>query len=211
MIVRLTGRLAEKTDEALILELDGVHYEVLAPSSVRERIDEATDPQGRVSLVVYHYIQVGPASSVPVLVGFLNTVERDFFQQFIKVSGIGPRAAVRALARPISEIARAIDGGDEAFLKRLPGIGPRKAKEIVAKLQGRIGRYGLIRDERARSVPPTRGREPWREEALAVLMQLQYTRAEAQDMIREALERRGDIRSAEALLNAIYQQRRGDA
>ena len=94
-----------------------------------------------------------PSSGVPVLVGFLNEVERDFFLEFIKVSGIGPRAAVKALNKAIGEIAQAIDRGDTKYLKTLPGIGEQKAKEIVAKLQGKMGKFTLMRDRVAVAEP----------------------------------------------------------
>jgi len=198
-----------RTDHALIIQHQGISYEVLVPYSVGSRIPEHQDPDGKISLVTYHYLQIGPSSALPVLIGFLCEIERDFFLQFIKVSGIGPRAAVKALNKPISEIARAIDQGDDKYLKTLPGIGLQKAKEIIAKLQGKVGKYGLIQDQKeslARAAP-----EPvadWQQEAMDVLLQLQYTRTEAKAMIQKTLDRCGrNISSAEELLNEIYKQR----
>ena len=108
---------------------------------------------------------------------------KDFFLQFITVSGIGPRAAVKALSKPICDITAAIEKGDMAFLKTLPGIGMQKAKDIVAKLQGKVGRYGLIQDK----IPTTTVQQPtapdWQAEALNVLLQLQYKKPEAVEMI----------------------------
>jgi len=208
MIVRLVGQLVEKSDHAIVVNVNGLCYEVLIPQSVLARVDENTDDQGNVRLVIYHYLQLSPSSGTPVLIGFLNEIERDFFQQFIKVSGIGPRAAVKALNKSISEISRAIDEGDLKFLKTLPGIGQQKAKEIIAKLQGKVGKYGLIQD---RLVPQaeikTENAPEWQEEALQVLLQLQYKRTEAATMIHKALERAGHINTAEELLNEIYKQR----
>ncbi len=146
MIVQISGKLLEKRDHAVVIDVNGLSHEVLVPASVMTRIDESCDEQGRISLITYHYIQIGPSKGTPCLVGFLNAVERDFFLDFIKVSGIGPRAAVKALEKPISEIAGAIARSDQGFLKGLPGIGLQKAKEIVAKLQGKVGKYGLIQD-----------------------------------------------------------------
>mgnify|MGYP001593405845 FL=1 len=142
---------------------------------------------------------------MPILIGFLNEIEKDFFLQFISVSGIGPRAAVKALANPLSEIAMAIDQGDVSFLKSLPGIGQQRAKEIVAKLQGKVGKFGLIQDGVLVSAPvSSSGIE---EEALEVLVQLQYKRPEAKEMVRLARERAPDITSAEGLLNEVYKQK----
>lgn len=205
MIVQIHGKLIEKKEGTLVIAVNGLYYEVLVPASVEERIDQSQDERGEINLITYHYFQMEPSRGVPVLVGFLNEIERDFFLQFIKVSGIGPRAAVRALNKPIAEITRAIDNNDLNFLKTLPGIGIQRAKEIIAKLQGKLGKFGLIKDE----VAPARASVStgWQEDALQVLLQLQYKRPEALEMIQKALERSKDIHSTEELLNEIYKQR----
>lgn len=141
-----------------------------------------------------------------MLIGFFNEVERDFFLDFISVSGIGPRAAVKALNKPISEIAQAIHAGDAAYLKTLPGIGLQRAKEIVAKLQNKVGRFALIQD-RSVAVKPKVLTQGFEQEALDVLLQLQYKTNEASAMIEKALERSKNIQTAEELLNEIYKQR----
>ena len=206
MIARIVGKLIEKKDQSLIINVNGVFYEVVVPASVLERIDETKDQDGHVHLITYHYFQIGPGSGNPVLVGFINEIERDFFLQFIKVSGIGPRAAVRAFNKPISEMTRAIEAGDLKYLQTLPGIGIQKAKEIVAKLQGKVGKFGLIQDKSSAS-HETRATSDWQEEALAVLLQLQYSRHEAAEMIRKALTHAKNIKSTEELLNEIYKQK----
>lgn len=208
MIVKIAGRLVQKKDHSVVLEVNGISYEILVPHSVRGRLDEKIDGQGQLELIVYQYWQLTPSSAFPVLVGFLNEIERDFFLQFIQVSGIGPRAAVKALNRPISEISRAIDENDFAFLKSLPGIGMQKAKEIVAKLQGKVAKFGLIQDQSAPVPVLAAAPAPvWQEEALEILLQLQYKKQEAKEMIGKALARCGSITTTEDLLNEIYKQR----
>ena len=209
MIAKIAGRLIEKTNNALIIDVHGLHYEVIVPAAVLQRVDSFVDQQNQVHLITYHYIQLTPSNGVPVLVGFFNEVEREFFQKFITVSGIGPRAAVKALNKPISEIASAIDQGDLKFLKTLPGIGLQKAKEIVAKLQGKVGKYALIQDHSTGGWQPTpaEGSPEWQEEALEVLLQLQYKRPEAREMIQKALTTSSMIQTTEELLNVIYKQR----
>ncbi len=205
MIARLKGKVVEKKALAVILDVGGIFYEVILPSSVAQRLDAAMDVDGQVTLITHHYFQIGPSSGAPVLVGFLNEVEKDFFLQFISVSGIGSKAAVKALNRSIAEIASAIDKGDVAFLKTLPGIGQQKARDIVAKLQGKISRFGLIQDKTVseeKNVPVA-----FKDEALAVLLQLQYKKSEAEEMIEKALARNKDVKTPEELLNEIYKQR----
>ncbi|MCC6758945.1 MAG: Holliday junction branch migration protein RuvA [Candidatus Omnitrophica bacterium] len=206
MIAKINGQIVSQDDIAVILNVGGISYEVLVPAPILNHLDQHKDEKGNVSLITYHYFQMSQSSGVPVLVGFLNEVERDFFLQIITVSGIGPRAAVKALSKPFSDISRAISEADVNFLKTLPGIGPQKAKEIIAKLQNKVGKFGLIRDHNVPAVPKSQAPD-WTEEATAVLLQLQYKRHEAQDMIEKALKRKSDISSAEELLNEIYKQR----
>lgn len=205
MIARISGKVIKQNQNSLFIDVSGICYEVLVPAAIMRRIDKELDRDIPITLVTYHYHNIEPARSVPILIGFLNEIEKDFFLQFISVSGIGPRAAVKALANPLSEIAMAIDQGDVSFLKSLPGIGQQRAKEIVAKLQGKVGKFGLIQDGVLVSVPESSsGIE---EEALEVLVQLQYKRPEAKEMVRLARERAPDITSAEGLLNEVYKQK----
>ena len=208
MIVKISGKLVEKREGALIIDVKGLSYEVFVPASVMSRLNDAMDEYGMISLITYHYFQIGPSKGLPCLVGFLSEVEKDFFLEFIKVSGIGPRAAVKALNQSIADIAGAITRGDEKFLKNLPGIGAQKAKEIIAKLQNKVGKYGLIQDQHESS-PEQVSKEmsDWQQGALDVLLQLQYKRPEAKKMIEQALERSPSIKTEEELLNAIYKQR----
>ncbi len=206
MISRITGQIIQINDFAALLSVGGISYEILVPAPILQRLNEHKDQNGNVTFTTYHYFQLTQSSGTPVLVGFLNEIEKDFFLQIITVSGIGPRAAVKALNKPFSEISRAISDGDINYLKTLPGIGPQKAKEIVAKLQSKVGKFGLIRDQNLlpQTTAPTLG---WAEEALSVLLQLQYKRTEAQEMIDKALKRTSGISSVEELLNEIYKQR----
>jgi Holliday junction DNA helicase RuvA len=139
---------------------------------------------------------------MPVLVGFLNEIEKDFFEQFIKVSGVGPKAACKALTLSFSVIAGAIDKGDMALLKTLPGIGEQKAREIIAKLQGKVGKFCLMQDRSNEGLPDVK--EDIKEEALNVLLQLQYKRNEAKDMIEKAIRRNPKTESCEEILNEVY-------
>ncbi|MCM8796874.1 MAG: helix-hairpin-helix domain-containing protein [Candidatus Omnitrophica bacterium] len=206
MISRISGKVIEKGVNYLILDTGCICYEVFIPAMVMERIHESIDASGRISLVTFHYLQVEPSKTFPVLVGFINEIERDFFEIFITVSGIGPKAALKALNKPISLIARAIDEGDLTFLKSLPGIGEQRAKEIVAKLQNKVGKFALMQDDKT-AVSSEKDTDIV-EEALAVLMQLEYKKAEAMDMIKRALKVVPDIQSAEELLNVVYKQRK---
>lgn len=205
MIARIAGRIIEKGTNYLIVDVGGISYEVFLPATVRERLEENITDDGRISLITYHYFQVEPSKGTPILIGFFNEVEKEFFEVFITVSGIGPRSALKALNKPISLIARAIDAGDVDFLKSLPGIGEQRAREIVAKLQTKIGKFGLIRDQNL-EIKETETKDI-EGEALAVLIQLQYKKSEAQEMIKKALLRQPQVTTTEELLNEVYRQR----
>jgi len=205
MIARISGKIIERGTNYLIVDVGGICYEVLLPATVIERLDGNVQEDGTVSLITYHYFQIEPSKGTPMLIGFLNEVEKEFFEIFITVSGIGPRAALKALNKPISLIAQAIDAADINFLKSLPGIGEQRAREIVAKLQSKIGKFGLIRDQDL-EIRESKKKDV-EEEALAVLMQLQYKKSEAAEMIKKALSRRPEVSTAEELLNEVYRQK----
>ncbi|MCM8794894.1 MAG: Holliday junction branch migration protein RuvA [Candidatus Omnitrophica bacterium] len=205
MISRLYGTLIERKETTALLETNGVTYEVFIPKAVMHTLERHVDPQGKIRLVTFHYHHLEPSRAVPILIGFLNEIEREFFETFITVSGIGPKAAVRAINQPIAMIARAIDDGNTGFLRSLPGIGPQRAKEIIAKLQGKVGKYALIPD--GEPAPASQAEPNAAAEALEVLLQLQYRRSEAQEMIKKALGRNPALASVEEILNEVYKQR----
>ncbi|HEY1655765.1 MAG TPA: Holliday junction branch migration protein RuvA, partial [Candidatus Tumulicola sp.] len=135
--------------------------------------------------------------------GFSNAIEREFFEALITVGSIGPRSAARAFSQPMSAIARAIDRADYTALKALPGIGQQKARDIVAKLQGKVAKFLLIQD-----APPAAPEIPdFAAEALAVLLQLEYKRSEAEAMVRDTLAAAPKISDAETLLAEIYRRK----
>ena len=207
MISQISGKIKKRNPSSLEVDVNGISYEILIPPAVMKGIDKARSQDGNISLITYHYYQMDQSKAVPVLVGFLNEIEKEFFEQFITVSGVGPKAACRALTLAISEIAAAIDRGDMVVLKSLPGIGEQKAREIIAKLQGKVGKFGLMQDKFDGG--SATGKEDIKEEALSVLMQLQYKKNEAQEMVEKAFKRNPKIASCEEILNEVYRGSKG--
>lgn len=204
MISRIRGILKSKNHNSVIVDVQGIHYEIFLPSFVMRTIDGRMAQDGMVELITYHYLEASMSRSHPVLIGFSHQIEKEFFERFITVSGIGPKAALKALTLPVSQIALAIDEGNLGFLKSLPGIGEQKARQIVAKLQGKVGKFGLIQEEE----PLPKESEDLQSEAIEILMQLQYKKSEAKNMVIEAIGRNPNISTAEELLNEVYKQRR---
>lgn len=207
MIYKLKGRLVGKQNLKVLVEREGITYQILVPKTVFLRLDGYVK-DGEVELIIYYYLQSEEHKFYPVFIGFLSELEREFFEEIIKVSGIGPRAALKALDRPISEIAQAIEEGNFTYLKNLPGIGLQKAKNIIAYLQGKMGRFILIKDKIAEEkIDLEKVRKELFEEAEKVLLQLQYKKREAEEMIEKAFKNNPEIRTLQELLNQIYKQR----
>ncbi len=206
MISRISGTLKQRKENSVIIDVNGISYEVFIPEIIMKALDTSAGEDGKIELITYHYLQMDTMRGVPFLVGFLNDVEKEFFEKFITVSGIGPKGAVKALSLPISVIARAIDEGNLSLLKSLPGVGEQKGKEIIAKLQGKVGKFGLIQDGYVSELPKTG--EDIQEEALQVLLQLQYNKTEAKKMVQEAVAASPSTQTAEELLNEIYKQKK---
>jgi Holliday junction DNA helicase RuvA len=202
MIWRIKGRLVKKEESCVVVEVGNVYYEINVPSTVYSRLSKEEDI---VELVIYHYFSIERNRCLPVMIGFTEELEKDFFEKFIGVSGIGPKAALKAFDKPVSLIAQAIEEGDIDFLKTLTGIGKQKARQIIAHLQGKVGRFALIK-------PAEQKKEPVKkeiiEEARQILRRLQYNVREIEDMIKRALGAEPRVESVEELLNEIYRQRK---
>jgi len=198
---RIEGVLREKTEESVLIEAGGLCYDVMIPGCVAEKLREL-GPGDPIKLEIFSYLQIDGNRAQAMYVGFTNAIEREFFEALLTVASVGPKTAVRAFSLPMAQIARYIDEGDQAALRRLPGIGAQKAKDIIAKLQGKVARFGLIQGEARPKQPDVT--PDFVSEAIAVLLQLQYRRAEADRMAREALSKNGSITTAEDLLTEIY-------
>jgi Holliday junction DNA helicase RuvA len=202
MFSRIKGTLVEHNDSSVVLDVSGLSYEVVLPPCVAEKI---TAHEGEeVTLEVYSVLNIDGNTGHYTFYGFGNAIEREFFEALISVASIGPRSAARAFSQPMARIAGAIDRGDHAFLKTLPGIGQQKARDIVAKLQGKVTKFLLIQE--AQPAPAVQMPD-FADEALAVLLQLEYKRAEAEEMIRTTLDASPQIRDAETLLAEIYRRK----
>ncbi|MBV8196531.1 MAG: hypothetical protein JO263_00215 [Candidatus Eremiobacteraeota bacterium] len=202
MFARITGSLTERRPDAAIVQVGGLGYEILLPPCIAEKLPAS--PNAQVTLEIYAVVNLDGKSGRFTYYGFTNAIEREFFEALLTVASIGPRSAARAFSAPMSTIAAAIDRGDHLFLKSLPGIGAQKARDIVAKLQGKVTKFLLIQDAPA---PLSTTIPGFADEALAVLLQLGYKRSEGEAMIRETLEADSSVDESERLLAEIYRRR----
>ena len=207
MISYLEGTLFKKEGDKIVVLAQGVGYEVLLPSIVSQVLAgrRSGDDGDHVKLhIFYHQSEHQPK---PVLVGFNTEVEKEFFEKFIKVEAIGPTAAVKALTMPVSTIARAIEEKDTSTLQRLKGIGKRTADKIVATLQGKVGKFALVRDEQM-PAPPVEPEDLRRQVEDVLVKQLGHTRSEAARMVSEAMAQNPAITSPEELFEEVYRGQR---
>jgi Holliday junction DNA helicase RuvA len=211
VIATLTGRLRRRAEDRVVVECGGIGYEVfLPPIALRALEGAAAEPGDKASelhlVIYYHATRDQPR---PVLIGFTSDLDKEFFERLITVKDIGPMVAARALAAPVAELAAAIARQDEKYLRALPGIGPQKAKNIVAQLQAKVAKFALAQ-EGAEPAPVTGRAAPVDAEGLRELVwevlvkQLGHRPSEASQLITDALRRRPDIVAPEELFDEIY-------
>ena len=205
MISRITGKLSLVTEQRALVENGGVYYEILVPSALAEGLKENGNIGDEITFETIYFIEAGEkkSSHYPRLVGFTDPVDREFFSMLTQVSGLGVKKALKSLILPIRDIATAIETKDAGTLSRLPGIGGRLADKIIAELHGKTAKFALSRKAEPLAVSE-RPATPFASEAIEVLLQLQYSRSEAEAMIRKALKANPRIDSVEQLIAVIF-------
>lgn len=207
MISRIAGRLDKVTETSALVENNGVYYEILLPSGLADRLKDEGQVGANISFETIHYIEAGDkkSSHFPRLVGFTSPIDREFFSLLTQVSGLGVKKALKTLTISIRDIATAIETKNAGQLTRLPGVGGRLAEKIIAELNGKVAKFALSKEDR----PLSKGKgavepEPFVEEAIEVLLQLQYSRAEAERMVEAAVKAQPKIATAEELISTIF-------
>ncbi|MCF8025546.1 MAG: Holliday junction DNA helicase RuvA [Desulfobacteraceae bacterium] len=199
MIAYLEGSLLKKESDRILLLVNQVGYEILVPAFVMETIEPLQLGEHLGLYIYYHQTEHQPK---PVLIGFNLEAEREFFQLFITVEAVGPLKAVKALNLPVKEIAKAIESRDAGPLKRLNGIGERTAHKIIATLNGKMGKFALIRDLPEKAPEPSADAA---DQVVEVLVeQLGHRPAEAREMVSAAFSRRPGIKTPEELFEEVY-------
>ncbi|MDD2319932.1 MAG: Holliday junction branch migration protein RuvA [Geobacteraceae bacterium] len=137
MIALLTGKIAYKSPEYIILDVNGVGYRVQIPFSTYYEIP---DGGAEISLNIYTHVKEDAIS----LYGFRTADEKLFFQLLISVSGIGPKLGKDILSNiQVNELAAAITRGDLARLSAVPGIGKKTAERLVLELKDKVAKLDL--------------------------------------------------------------------
>jgi len=207
MICRIKGILTEKNKNTAVVEKNGFFYQIDIPETVYRNLSEIGQP---VEFTIYHYFNMTKNKAIPVLIGFTEELEKEFFEKFISVSGVGPKAALRAFDKPIPLIAKAIEDADISFLTDLAGIGKQRARQIIAYLQGKVGRFALLKSQPEEERREDFAKKEIAEEAKQILKRLQYKTKEIEQMIKKAFAQNPEIDSSEILLNQIYKQKKNN-
>ena len=207
MITKISGELLAVADDTATLAVKPFEYEVLIPEFNRRQLQSRVGQV--VSLHTLHYLEGNPAHGrlSPRLIGFLSEVEREFFEMFCSVDGVGMRKALRAMVRPVQDVAVLIEEQDTKGLSALPGVGPATAERIVAKLRRKMPRFALLvgRDE-PQGVDVARDVV---EDAYRALCSLGHSEADARKLLDAVLVTQKRFKDVESILTAIYQQSHG--
>jgi Holliday junction DNA helicase RuvA len=217
VITHIRGILTAVSDEALTLKIEPLEIEVLIPDHARRQL------QGRlgepVSLHTSFYLEGNQMTGrmVPRLIGFLTPIDREFFDTFCSVDGVGVRKALRAMIHPVRELARAIEDQDVKMLATYPGIGEAMAERIVAKLRRKVGKFALIISPESTPAgqPGVNGAQETAEpdvirDTYAALLSVGHTESQARQAIDRVLSssNKKKFKSVPDLIEAIYQQSR---
>lgn len=203
MITKITGKVTSVTEAALALTVGAFEYEVLIPEFVRRQLQNRIGEE--VALHTIEYLEGNPQQGrlTPRIIGFSDRIEREFFELFCSVDGVGVRKALRAMVRPVQEVASLIEEQDTKGLSALPGVGPATAERIVAKLRRKVPKFALLvgRGDLGEDIAP----RDVISETFEVLRSLGHSESDARKLLDAALEEKKKYKDVEALLQAVYQ------
>jgi Holliday junction DNA helicase RuvA len=211
MITRITGILNRVLDEEVRLQVGALEYQVLVSEFVRRKVQGMIGQE--ITLYTSHYMDGNPMQGkvVPRLIGFAAEPELDFFELFCTVDKVGVRKALKALVRPIKEIADAIQRQDPKWLTTLPGVGAATAEQIIATLRRKVTKYALMPAEKQRDGTPETGTPTAVvidgnviEDAYQALMSLGHSPVEARNKLDRVLTTGKSYKSVEDVLLEIY-------
>ncbi len=169
MIALLTGRIAQKSPEFIILDVNGVGYRVQIPFSTYYELPEEGDT---VSLNIYTHVKEDAIS----LYGFRTVAEKNFFQLLISVSGIGPKVGKDILSNcQVADLSSAIQRGDISRLCAIPGVGKKMSERLVLELREKVQKLDAVAShhEGGRPVPAS----GIRDDVASALVNLGYKEA----------------------------------
>ena len=206
MITKIHGKLLRLESDYCVLNVEPFEYQVLIPEFTRRQLQMKTGQD--VSLRTLHYLEGNPAQGgrlTPRLVGFTSEVEREFFELFCSVDGVGAKKALRAMVRPVQDVARAIEEQDVNTLKTLPGIGPATAERIIAKLRRKMAKFALLIPADGNS-PASDVERSIVDEVYQILVTLGWSEADARNMLETAVQDKKKYKDVDDLLQVVWEK-----
>ena len=199
MIAYVSGKLAEKKPTEAVIDVQGLGYAVLIPTSTYEKLPSQGE---NAKLFTYQHVR----EDALLLFGFATRPERTVFEIMLGVSGIGPKLALAALSamRP-AELRDKIVDGDTAFLTKIPGVGKKVAERMVVELRDKMMKVDGLGGGATLS-PDMNQRNTARADALAALEALGLSRAAAERNLRKVLRADPGIQSAEDLIRLALRE-----
>jgi len=194
MIAFLRGRVLEKHPNRIIVDVQGVGYELQVPLSTYYDVG---DEGAELSVRVYTHVREDALQ----LFGFLTELERQLFERLIGISGIGPKLAIALLSGLDSrELVTAVQRGDVARLVGIPGIGKKTAERIVLELRDRLAQLSI---PAAAATSTDAGVDRLRSDLISALQNLGYHRAQADKAVEAALAAAPDATFEDALRRVL--------
>ena len=208
MITKITGKLVGLNDDAATLSIPPLEYEVLIAEITRRHLQSHLSKEA--VLHTLHYMDGNVSSGgrlTPRLVGFLTTAERDFFELFCSVDGVGVKKALRAMTQPVQDIAIMIEQQDAKGLSGLPGVGPATAERVIAKLRRKMPKFALLV---RRETPSAKITDGVVEDTYHALLALGHSESDARQLVEQALASGSKFKDVEAMIQGIYKKKFGN-
>lgn len=194
MIARVSGVLAEKTPGRVIVDVQGVGYDVQVPLSTFYVVGE---PGASVTLRVHTHVR----EDVIALYGFATSLEQDLFERLISISGIGPKLALAVLSGiETPDLVRAIKSQDVARLTAIPGVGKKTAERIGLELKDRLPPSLQAAADTAKPAGPE---DQLRTDLLSALTNLGYQRLAAERAVEKLIARSPGLSFESALRQVL--------
>ncbi len=198
MIASLTGRLASKHPGGVVIDVQGVGYDVLIPLSTYYQLPDSNQT---VTLVIHTHVREDAIQ----LFGFLTPREKDAFLMLLGVSGIGPKLALSVISSlSVDDLAAAIRNDDHKTLSSVPGIGKKSAGRLALELKDKVDKLGVAADHRtARAAEPS---NKLMDDALSALVNLGYKAGDVKDVIKQVLAGRNGDTPLQDLIRAALKE-----
>ncbi len=205
MITKITGKLLAVGEDATVA-VEPFEYAVGIPDFNRRQLQSHIGQE--VSLHTLHHMEGNPAHGklTPRLIGFLRAEEREFFEMFCSVDGVGVKKALRAMVKPVQDVAVLIEERDAKGLSTLPGFGPATAERIIAKLRRKMPKFALIV---GMDVPASDVKRDVVDDAFEALCALGHNEVDARRLIDSAIASKKKFKDVNALLTTIYDESHG--